>query len=192
MKTLARMCALMCAVSLGVSLAAQVAANAPTNTDQSAALQLMTDALKLRTDLAATVVAGAEPVETSIGRLRSGFSPSGLKIDPDADFAFAAIDVGHRLIAARKPAEAEQFFAEAETAMVSMIQKTPDSAAAEKAMYLQELARIRIRFLNKVVDGKADLAAALKLQPNDKNLQRFRNDLLKDKAEILQGTVTKG
>jgi len=176
MKTLARACALICALNLSASLSAQVATGTSAAVTTDAATGLMADALKLRSDMATAITQGNQSVDVAIGQLRTSLSPSGLQIDPDADFAFAAIDLGQRLLANKRPAEAEQFFHEAETSLLLMVGKTPDSAAAE------QLARIQIRYLNKVVEGKADLDAAVKLQPTDKNLQGIRSELLKDKA----------
>jgi hypothetical protein len=182
MKTLARACALICALNLSASLSAQVATGTSAAVTTDAATGLMADALKLRSDMATAITQGNQSVDVAIGQLRTSLSPSGLQIDPDADFAFAAIDLGQRLLANKRPAEAEQFFHEAETSLLLMVGKTPDSAAAEKVKYWQQLARIQIRYLNKVVEGKADLDAAVKLQPTDKNLQGIRSELLKDKA----------
>ena len=96
----------------------------------------LTDASKLRGDMADAVGSGAEKTEAALVRLKKEKSPTGLKIDADADFAFAAIDIGRRLLATGKPAEAEKFFAEAEKSLDFVVKKTPDSAARDKAQYL--------------------------------------------------------
>lgn len=177
MKSLARICALVCACQLGVSLPAQVANDTSTETTVAADGKIMADALKLRSDLASAVVSGDIKPEAAIEQLRAAVSPSDLKIDPDAGFAFAAIDVGQRLVAAGKPIEAEKFFLQAEASLDQLVKRTPDTQAKDKAMFLRKLSLIRGNFLNKRNQAKADIDRALTLQPEDKSLQKAR-DLL--------------
>ncbi|MBI3886694.1 MAG: hypothetical protein HY302_13330, partial [Opitutae bacterium] len=54
--------------------------------------RLAQEALTVRGDAAAAISGGAEKSATVIARLKTHDSPSGLKIDKEADFAFAAID----------------------------------------------------------------------------------------------------
>ncbi len=75
-------------------------------------------ALKLRIDTANGIFSGTMKVETALQKLRTEASPSGLMLEPDADFAYAAIDLGQRLIASGRPDEAGKFFTEAEKADV--------------------------------------------------------------------------
>jgi hypothetical protein len=169
--------AVLIALAAFVQLPAQSAQPAPGG-------KAMTDAVKLRADTAVAVANGNETAAAAINRLKAVDSPSGLKTDHDADFAFAAMDVGQRLVATRKVAEAEMFFQEAEKSLAIVVAKTPDADAANKAMLLQNLAFIRGNYLNKAVQARADIEAAIKLQPDDKNLQRFRDSLAKDQADV--------
>ena len=136
--------------------------------------------LTLRSDAAAAITAGSEKSAPVLARLKAHASPSGLKIDKDADFAFAAIDVGQRLIAAGKATEAEEFFREAEKALEKVVKKTPDSAAQDKVQFLSALAMIRSRYLNNATQAKADLDEAIKLKPEDKHLESLRGTLGKE------------
>lgn len=146
----------------------------------------LTDAVKLRGDMADAVRNGSEKPEIALARLKKEQSPTGLKLDADADFAYAAIDIGRRLIATGKPAEAEKFFAEAEKSLDAVVKKTPDTSARDKAQYLQTRATIRANYLNKLAEGKADLDAAIALAPDDKRLQQLRKLLPADPAATLQ------
>ena len=145
--------------------------------------------LTLRTDAAAAILKGSEKSAAAITRLKAHSSPSGLKIDKEADFAFAAIDVGQRLIAAGKPAEAEEFFLEAEKSLDKAVKKTADTEAHDKAMFLAKLAMIRRTYLNKPDQAKTDIEQAIALQPDDGELKKSRErldqnrgDRFKDKA----------
>ena len=142
----------------------------------------MAEALSLRTDLAAAVAGGSEKPEVALTRLQEQRAASGLDLDRDADFALAAIDVGQRLIALHKPAEAEKFFRSAEEALSGLVQRTADSEARAKAMYLDKLALIRHNFLGKREQARADLEAAIKLQPEDKYLLGKRATMPEEKT----------
>lgn len=153
-------------------------ASAPTAqavADSAAGLKRATDALKLRADMAASVAQGDEKAADAVARLKNAFSPLGVSTDSDGDFGLAAIDLGSRLVAAHKPAEAEMFFREAEQALVRFIKKTPDRDAARKAQCLANLAIVRARYLNKLDLARRDLGAALKLQPDDPYLGSLLN-----------------
>jgi hypothetical protein len=188
MKTLARACALLCALELGAPLSAQVAqgassASAATATDNSSA---MADALQRRTDLVNYVLSGQHPAEDALQQLHAIPSPTGMQLDADADFAFAAIDVGRRLIALHKPVEAEAFFQAAEISLDAVIDRTPDTSLKDKVQYLEARANIRAEFLNKLTDARSDFDAALKLSPDDKRLQQLSRLLPADPAATLQ------
>lgn len=137
---------------------------------------IMQEALALRRDMAGAVAQGAEKPEAALDRLRKASFPSGLKISADAGFAYAAIDLGHRLLL-RNPAEAELFFRAAEDALDGEVKRTADTEAKDKAQHLQSLAMIRGNYLNKAEQAQADMAAALKLQPEDKYLAQFQKIL---------------
>jgi hypothetical protein len=148
----------------------------------------MTAALQLRRDMAIRVATGTENPAAALTRLRTQASPSGLGIDSDADFAFAAMDVGHRLAAANKPAEAESFFRETEKSLTTMIQKTPDNAARDKAQYLSARANIRARYLSEAVAAKTDIDEAIRLRPDDAYLKQLRVVLASERAEFFKAT----
>lgn len=137
-------------------------------------------ALKLREEVVGAVRAKRELPEAALAKLRSHTSPSGLKIDGDADFALAAIDVGQRLISEGNPEAAETFFREAAKALDFAIRKTPDTAAASKAMFLRKRAWVRSHFLGQPNDALRDLESALVLQPEDPQLLKARERLAKE------------
>lgn len=186
MKIFVRACALVCAFYLGVSLPAQDATDSANRAAAAASAKLMTDALALRSAAAVAVANGTEPPDAAIIRLRNEASPSGLKIEAAADFAFAALDVGQRLIAAGKPAEAEVFFREAEKSLDQAVKKPPDTAANDKVQFLSALALLRSRYLNQAAQAKADLDAARKLKPDDRQLESLRDTLGKEHGEVFK------
>ena len=153
-------------------------------------LKPVTDALKFRTDMAASVGSGAEASDAAVIRLKAQTAPSGLQIDPDADFAIAAVDIGQRLIAAGKPAGAAAFFQEAEKSLTLMIQKTPDKSALEKAQYFSMRANIRAQFLNEPAAAKTDIDAAISLQPNNAYFTQLRAVLASSRAEFFKDPPT--
>lgn len=141
---------------------------------------------KFRGDMAAGVASGTEAPDVAVVRLKTNASATGLKIDADADFAYAALDIGLRLIASGKPAQAETFFRAAETSLNALIVRTPDSAAGDKVQYLQARAMIRANYLAKQAEGRADLDAALQLALGDKRLLQLRRLIPADAATTLQ------
>lgn len=137
----------------------------------------MRDALKVREDMVDDIRRGNKGSKGALAELKALRSPSGLGREADAEVAFAAADVGRRLVAAEKAEEAEEFFREAEKAFEKLIKVTPDTESVEKARLLAELATIRVRYLNAAAAGKANIDAAIKLQPDDVRLQRVRDRL---------------
>jgi tetratricopeptide (TPR) repeat protein len=149
-------------------------------------LQALTDAVKLRSDMADNVVKGLETSDAAIGRLRTLDSPSGLKIGGDFDFALAAIDVGLRLIPAGKPVAAGQFFQEAESSLIAALKNTPDAQTRDRAELLKHLAFIRGFYLGNAAQARVDIEQAIALQPDNKHLQEVRNNLARGNAEIFK------
>jgi hypothetical protein len=181
------------------SLSAQTASNsgpsAPGTPPDPAGLQVMLDALKARSAIVDVVASGSATAGAGLLQLKDLKTPSGVQIDPDADFAFGAIDVGRRLLVLKKPTEAEAFFQAADTALTRVIERTPDSSASDKVQYLKARADIRAKFLNRLSDARADFDSALKLSPADLHLQQLRRLLPADPAATLQnhqGLPTKG
>lgn len=176
----------------GHSFAATTTSVETKPTDQSAVdSTALVVGLKLRENAAAMLATGTEKPEATIARLKAHASPSGLKIDHDADFALAALEVGQRLIPKGKYAEAEKLFQEAEKSFVLVVAKTPDSAARDKAMLLQKLALIRGQYLNNPVQAKADIEAAIKLQPDEKYFQTIRDQLASSQGRIVSLNIPK-
>lgn len=149
-------------------------------------------AVKLREESALEVREKKTAPEASLAKLKAHNSPAGLKIDRDAEFALAAIDVGQRLIASGEPEAAVKFFREAEKSLSQLIKKTPDSAAQTKAAYLQKLAFLRSRFLNRPKEAKADLDAALVLRPNDQQLKKEKERLVIEHGPSYSDNSPKG
>lgn len=189
MRNLARACALLCALELGVSLSAQAGKSTPADTAVAASAKIMADALKLREGITSAIVSGDIKSEAAIGQLQAANSPSGLKAEPDADFGYAAIDIGQRLVAAGKAAEAETFFQAAEQSLESLVQRKADAQAREKAQLLAKLSRIRSQYLKKAAQAKADIEQAIALQPEDKGLQQARANLARTNAQVFPANL---
>ncbi|MCW5549916.1 MAG: hypothetical protein KIT44_13215 [Opitutaceae bacterium] len=137
----------------------------------------MQTALKWREELVQAVVAGEEKPEAALEHLEARRGASGLPLGPEADMGFAAMDLGHRFLAHRRPAEAEIFFRAAEQALARAVAITSDTEAREKAQYLQKLALIRGNYLNQAGQARQDIEAAIKLQPEDEYLARVKSAL---------------
>lgn len=149
----------------------------------------MSDALQLRTALASDMADERPAALKGIAQLRSTKNPSGLPVDIDADFAFAAIDIAHRLLAAGKSTAAEEFFIVAEAALAKAVKRTANEKAQEKSQYLQTLSLVRENYLGKPQEAKLDLEAALALQPENKQLQQRNRALLN--REQAQASILK-
>ena len=143
------------------------------------------DAIKLREDMAGAIAAGGQKADEALLQLKAQPSLFG---DSDASLALAAADVGQRLWAAGKAAEAGVFLRAAEASLAQKIDRTPDASAPEKAQYLAMRAFLRARHLNEAALAKADLDAAEKLAPNDPYLTSLRSSLASDKAEQFRDT----
>ena len=170
--------------SVHLLLLAVLAASVLTATAQPAvSLATMQAALKFRADLATAVGSQAETPASALQRLRASGAASGFTAEPDVDLAYAALDVGHRLLALHRPDAAEEFFRAAETAFEQASNRTPRAQAREKAQYLQKLALVRGNYLNKVAQAKADIDEAIQLQPNDKSLDESRRVLARGRGE---------
>jgi len=172
-------------LATAAQLAAQTTAAKDTQSADSSPteLKVLLDAGKLRDDAASSISTGRETPDAVIKRLQTLDSPTGMKIDHDADLAFAVIGVGQRLIVSGKTVEAEKLFLEAEKRLVLAVKKTPDKAAQTKAQFLSRLSFIRAQYLGELVQAQTDLDQAMLLQPNDKNLQQMKAMLLSEHAE---------
>jgi hypothetical protein len=138
------------------------------------------------------IVSGSVQASAALAQLQGLTAPMGLPVDPAGDFGYAAVDVGHRLIAAGKPAEAQIFFKAAEAALKAVVLKTPDAQAWDKAQFLQQLSLIHDQYLNSPVQAKADIEQAIALQPNDALLLQQRALLLSEHSNLFTGATPRG
>jgi hypothetical protein len=156
--------------------------------EESAAMKTMQAALKFRAEMAMAVGKNAEAPQSALKRLRDSGAASGMAVGRDADLGYAALDVGHKLLAIGRPDAAEVFFRAAELAFEQVANRTPRAQAREKAQYLQKLALVRGNFLNKPAQAKADIDDAILLQPEDKSLEQSRRQLARGRGEQFKRT----
>lgn len=159
---------------------------APRLSAQAGSADSMKAAFRLRAETAAALASGQSKPEEALDRLRKANAPMGLHLEADGEFAFAAIDVGRRLLGAGKPVEAEIFFRAAEASLDLVIARAPAGAKRNKAQYLGQRGVIRANYLNKLAEGRADLEAALQVLPDDEYLRQLLNLLPADPAATLQ------
>lgn len=176
-KPLSFLCVLLLSLCMCSRLLAQSALA------QQAALDAL---LKARVEIAAAIVAGTQKPAAALARLRSLTFSGTRPIDAAADLSGSAMDVGNRLVAAGKHAEAELFFQAAEQSLVFVIKATPDTEPQTKAQHLQNLALIRGRFLNKASQAKLNIEQAIALQPKDESLRSTRAMLAREKADLFE------
>lgn len=155
---------------------------------QPVSLENMKAALTFRAELATTVGNGTETPASALQRLRDNGAASGLGTARDVDLGYAAMDVGHRLLALHRPEAAEVFFRAAEEGFEQASNRTSRGLAREKAQYLEKLAMVRGNYLNKVAQAKADIEEAIQLQPNDKALSEARSLLARGRGEQFKET----
>jgi hypothetical protein len=173
------------AVLLVLSLRSTILAQAGYDPDAVAA------ALGQRKVMTGNIVSGSEAPAAAVDRLKGMSSPTGLKIDHEADFAFAAMDVGQRLIAADKTDAAALFFQAAEKSLVVLVNRTPEAQAPAKAHFLENLSFIRGNCLNEVAQARLDIEQAIALRPDDPHLQDMRRNLARDHAEFFKNPTAK-
>jgi len=137
-------------------------------------------AAKDRASLAVSVVSGAIKAPVAVARLRNSAKEAAFVGDRDEDFAFSAIDVGNRLIAAGKSSEAEQFFRAAETALTSSLAAR---SGKEKARPLATRAMLRARFLGDQDGAEKDAAEALVLVPDDQGIKALARNVSRGKGK---------
>lgn len=159
--------------------------------DAATPLEAMTEAVALRADLAAAVRDGTLKPGAALDQLRGSGTNAAFKLDGSAGFALAAIDVGHRLVAADRATEAEPFFREAESVLEEAVARLPDAQARLKAMYLRRLASLRSDYLQKPDQAKEDIERACALQPEDQYLQRVRERVINRRGDLLRNRPNK-
>lgn len=152
--------------------------------------QAVQDGLKLRSEVAEAIANGSEKGDTALGRLRAHPSPSGLKADRDADFALAAMDLGHRLLVKGQGREAVRFFRAAEESLSALAEKTPDAKPAQKAFYLKQLALLRGNYLNGANQAKQDIDKAAALQPDDQQITQVKQLIGKEHGDVFKDAPT--
>lgn len=153
---------------------------------QPTSLEDLQAARNSRVALVVAISRNEIPVARALQQLRAASKSSGFVQSPDVDQAYAALDVGHRLLAVDRPDAAEDFFRVAEQDFDQAAKRTPPGQAREKARYLRELALVRGRFLNKAAQAKADIDEAIRLQPDDKALKDFRGELARGRGEFFK------
>lgn len=148
-------------------------------------------ALVMRQGLVASIANNTTTAAAAISQLQALSSPTGMHYaSPAADFAYAAIDVGHGLLATGSPANAVIIYKAAETALTALVAQTLDNNARDKAQYLQALAFIQGRYLGEVVQAKSNIDQALALQPGDKSLISVRGILASEHADVFIATAS--
>jgi len=169
------------ALLLVPGLSAQSTATATAAAPASSPLTL---ASNWRGNLAAAVAQGTQTPGAALLALRAKSGASGLGVDSDADLGFAAAAIGHQLLAVGKAKEAGTFFAQAEQSLAASVAKIPDARVQDKTQRLAALAMLRHTQLNNPIQAKADLKAALRLNPKDAYLQQLWVYLASQNAEV--------
>lgn len=147
-------------------------------------LEAMQAALKFREQLANNVGGGIILPADALKLLQREPNASGLGVGPAADLGYAALDLGHRLLALHHPDFAEPFFQAAEENFVQAASQEPQ--ARDKARLLQQLAFVRANYLNKPAQARADIDEAIRLQPNNKSLAETRTALARGRSEFFK------
>ena len=152
-----RLCVILCVAAVSAAALAQ------TSSEKD-----LLSLVKFREQVALDVAAGALKAAPALAKLREGKAGVDFTGDREEDFALAASDVGRRLVAKEKRAEAEEFFRAAEVALTSSIaaRKGPDKARALAARAL-----LRVQFLGDPDGAKRDVDNALKFAPDDPMLK---------------------
>lgn len=149
-----------------------------------AAFERLARAAALRADLAQRIITGMDKPETVAERLKSERSPVGLELDVRTERGLAAVDIGHRLVAAGRPEAGEVLFKAAEEAFGEALGALPErDSGGQKALIFEKRAQIRAEFLGKIDSAKADFDEALRLRPDDRRLQNLRDTVLNPRTQ---------
>lgn len=141
-------------------------------------------AIEYRAAMAEAIATFKEDPTAAVARLQSSEVIKAQSSESDRDLAVAAIDIGHRLISLGHPSAAETFFRLADKTLTSAL--TREKAALgnkEKAQYLKHRAHIRGNFLGRPEQARADIDAAIVLQPDDRSLEETRARLARGQGE---------
>jgi hypothetical protein len=139
---------------------------------------------RFRFELAQAVAAKTLAPAEALQQLQSGRPGRGRASGDDADFGQAADAVGRHLMGMRRPDAAEPFFFAAEESLERAVKGTSDRSA--KAQYLVQLASIQASYLQRPTEAKANLDAAVRLQPDDKDLAQRRAALERRHREVFK------
>lgn len=148
------------------------------------------EAAAFRAGLVAEIQRG-ETVKQALEEISKHPAPCGLEVDGNTGLALAAMDIGQRLLVVRRAETAEAFFRVAEQALNDAIAARGKDEAGMKANLLQKRALIRNRYLGKLLEARADLEEALRLQPESRELKRSFDLLRSEKAEIFNQPLSK-
>lgn len=146
------------------------------------------DALRARDALFLRVYEGKTTAGDALSELRREAKPYGLGLDGTAEFALAAIDVGHRLLGRRRPKEAEPFFQAAESELGKALSTASvDRDVSVRVLLLRNRALLRASYLGKAAEAELDFSEAIRLQPANEALTRQRDAVLggRDKPDQL-------
>lgn len=148
---------------------------------QTTSLEVMRAARNFRQELALSVSQNLQSPGQALAMLRANKGASGRAAAAEDDFAYAALDVGYRLLAMERPAAAEEFFLVAEQGL--MVVANRSNQPRERAEHLRQLALLRGRYLNKIAQAKADIEEAIRLQPEDPSLKETRALIARGRGE---------
>jgi hypothetical protein len=153
---------------------------------QTTSLEALQAARSFRQELALSVSQNLQTSGQALAMLRSNKGASGRAAAADDDFAYAALDVGYRLLALERPAAAEEFFLAAEQGLTVVANRS--TQLRERAEHLRQLALIRGRFLSRVAQAKADIEEAIRLQPDDSSFRESRALIARGRGESFKQT----
>lgn len=141
-------------------------------------------AIEYRAAMAEAIATFKEDPTAALVRLQNSDVIKAQSTEPDRDLAVAAIDIGHRLISLGHPSAAEAFFRLADKTLTSALnQKKAALGSKEKAQYLKYRAHVQGNFLSRPEQARADIDAAIALQPDDQSLQEARARLARGHGE---------
>lgn len=148
------------------------------------AVERLARAAALRAELAHRIITGMDKPETVAERLKSERSPVGLDLDVRTERGLAAVDIGHRLVAAGRPEAGEVLFKAAEEAFGEALAALPErDSGGQKALLFEKRGQIRAEFLGKIDSAKTDFDEALRLRPDDRRLQSLRDTVLNPQTQ---------
>ena len=151
---------------------------------QASAVSPLFEALKFREQVSRDLLGGTETRESALKRLRAHPAPIGQGLTPDAEYAFAVVEIAQRLAAAGRHADAEGLFRESEEALGRALASLRKDDTHERVLLLRKRAMVRSYHLGKGTEAKADFDEAVKARPGDKAIVRQRDLLLSRYGEL--------